>query len=92
MKKTDAELIDDIRRSGNAIDEHWDAAFSIVGKVDPEGLARIESHASALAIFCKLLRQRLEAGQATQESGTWPNAMPIHVHLKQSDATLTGGE
>jgi hypothetical protein len=61
VKKTDAELVDDIRRSGNLIDEHWDRAFSIVGKVDLEGLIMIESHANALAIFCKLLRQRLEA-------------------------------
>jgi hypothetical protein len=77
MKKTDGELIDDIRRSGNAIDEHWDAAFSIVGKVDLEGLTRIESHANALAIFCKLLRQRLEAQDPS-----------IH-HLRK---TLTEGE
>ena len=93
MKKTDGELIDDIRRSGNLIDEHWDAAFSIVGKVDLEGLRKIESYANALAIFCKILRQRLEAGQATPTGGgTWPNAMPIQVTLKQSDATLTEGE
>jgi hypothetical protein len=67
MKKTDAELIDDIRRSGNAIDEHWDAAFPLIGMVDLDGLRKIESYANALAIYCKLLRQRLEAGQATQE-------------------------
>ena len=60
MNKTDEELIDDIRRSGNLIDEHWDRAFSIVGKVDLEGLIMIESHANALLIYCKLLRQRLE--------------------------------
>ena len=66
-KKTDAELIDDIRRSGNLIDEHWDQAFSIVGNVDLEGLIMIESHANALRIFCKLLRQRLEAQQLTTE-------------------------
>ena len=65
MKKTDAELIDDIRRSGNAIDAYWDAAFSIVGKVDLDGLTKIESNANALAIYSKLLRQRLEAGQTT---------------------------
>ena len=60
MKKTDAELIDDIRRAGQAIDENWDAAFYLGGKIDLGGLQKIESHANALAIFCKLLRQRLE--------------------------------
>ena len=69
MKKSNAELIDDIRRSGNAIDEHWDAAFSIVGKVDLDGLRAIESYGNALAIYCKLLRQRLEAGQPTLTGG-----------------------
>ena len=69
MKKTDAELIDDIRRSGHAIDENWDWAFSIVGKVDLDGLRKIESYANALAIYCKLLRQRLEAGQTTLTEG-----------------------
>jgi hypothetical protein len=61
MKKADAELIADIRRSGQAIDENWDAAFYLGGKIDLEGLAKIESHANALHIYCKLLRQRLEA-------------------------------
>ena len=59
--KTDAELIDDIRRCGNFIDAHRDRAFSITGKVDLEGLIMIEGHANALAIYCKLLRQRIEA-------------------------------
>jgi hypothetical protein len=68
-KKSNAELIDDIRRSGNAIDDHWDRAFSIVGKVDLEGLIMIESHANALHIFCKLLRQRLQAQQPTLTEG-----------------------
>jgi hypothetical protein len=77
MKKTDAELIDDIRRSGNLIDEHWDRAFSIVGKIDLEGLIMIESHANALAIYCKLLRQRLEEQD------------PAIQHLRK---TLTEGE
>jgi hypothetical protein len=65
--KTDAELIDDIRRSGNAIDDHWDAAFPLSGKAYLGGLQQIESHANALHIFCKLLRQRLEARQPTTE-------------------------
>ena len=67
--KSNAELIADIRRSGNAIDAYWDAAFSLSGKVDLDGLRAIESYANALAIYCKLLRQRLEAGQTTLTEG-----------------------
>ena len=66
-KKTDAELFNDIRRSGNAIDDHWDGAFPLSGNVDLDGLQKVESHANALAIYCKLLRQRLEAQQLTTE-------------------------
>ena len=69
MKKTDEELIDDIRRSGQAIDENWDWAFCLSGTVNLGGLEKVESHANALAINCKLLRQRLEAGQATLTEG-----------------------
>jgi hypothetical protein len=61
VKKTVAELVDDIRRSGQAIDENWDWAFCLSGRVNLDGLQKVESHANALAIFCKLLRQRLEA-------------------------------
>jgi hypothetical protein len=67
--KTNAELVDDIRRSGQAIDENWDWAFCLSGKVDLDGLQKVESHANALAIYCKLLRQRLEAGQPTLTEG-----------------------
>jgi hypothetical protein len=77
MKKSNAELIDDIRRSGQAIDENWDAAFYLGGKIDLDGLRKIESHANALAINCKLLRQRLEAQD------------PSIQHLRK---TLTEGE
>jgi hypothetical protein len=69
MKRTDAELFNDIRRCGNAIDDHWDVAFPLGREVDLDGLQKIESHANALAIFCKLLRQRIEAGQATLTEG-----------------------
>ena len=69
MKKTDAELFHDIRRCGNAIDDNWDGAFPLGREVDLDGLQKIESHANALAIYCKLLRQRLEAGQATLTEG-----------------------
>jgi hypothetical protein len=69
MKKTDAELIDDIRRSGQAIDENWDWAFCLSGTVNLGGLEKVESHANALHIYCKLLRQRLEAQQPTLTEG-----------------------
>ena len=69
MKKTDAELIDDIRRSGQAIDSYWREAFPICGNPNLSELQQIESHANALAIYTKLLRQRLEAGQATLQEG-----------------------
>ena len=59
-KKTNADLIHDIRRSGDAIDTCWYEAFPLGQEVDLDGLQRIESHANALHIFCKLLRQRLE--------------------------------
>jgi hypothetical protein len=77
MKKTDAELIDDIRRSGQAIDENWDWAFCLSGTVNLGGLEKVESHANALAIYCKLLRQRLEAQDSSIQ------------HLRK---TLTEGE
>jgi hypothetical protein len=67
--KTDAELIDDIRGAGYMIDHDWNRAISLSGTVDLEGLTKIESHANALAIYCKLLRQRLEAQQTTLTEG-----------------------
>jgi hypothetical protein len=69
MKKTDGELLADIRRSSNAIDDHWDGAFPICGNPNLSKLQQIESHANALAIYCKLLRQRLEAVKATLTEG-----------------------
>jgi hypothetical protein len=77
MKKTNEELIADIRRSSNAIDDHWDEAFPICGNPNLSELQQIESHANALAIYCKLLRQRLEAQD------------PAIQHLR---ATLEEGE
>ena len=76
-KKTDAELFNDIRRSANSIDDHWDGAFPLGGNVDLEGLQQIESHANALRIYCKLLRERIESQD------------PAIQHLR---ATLTEGE
>jgi hypothetical protein len=90
--KTDDELLDDIRQAALAIRDASDE-IPLVGSMTIAEIQRLESHANALAIYCKLLRQRLEAGQATlTEGGTWPNAMPIHVHLKPSDATRREGE
>ena len=77
MKKTDAELIDDIRRAGQVIDTCWYEAFPLGQEVYLDGLRKIESHANALAINCKLLRQRLEAQD------------PAIQHLR---ATLAEGE
>jgi len=77
VKKTNEELIDDIRRSGQAIDENWDWAFCLSGTVNLGGLEKVESHANALHIYCKLLRQRLEAQDTAIQ------------HLR---ATLTEGE
>ena len=61
VKKTDEELIADIRQAGDAIDAHWPQAIPLAGTIDLESLRYLESHANALHIFCKLLRQRLEA-------------------------------
>jgi hypothetical protein len=77
MKKTNEELIADIRRAGQVIDTCWYEAFPLGREVDLDGLQKIESHANALAIYCKLLRQRLEAQD------------PAIQHLR---ATLTEGE
>jgi hypothetical protein len=69
MKKTNDELLDNIRRSGDVIDTCWYEAFPLGREVDLDGLRKIESHANALATYCKLLRQRLEAGQPTLTEG-----------------------
>jgi hypothetical protein len=61
VKKTDDDLLEDIRRAGDVIDTCWYEAFPLGREVDLDGLQKIESHANALAIYCKLLRQRLEA-------------------------------
>jgi hypothetical protein len=76
-KKTNEELICNIRKAGYMIDHNWTRAISLSGEVGLPGLAMIESHANALAIYCKLLRQRLEAQD------------PAIQHLR---ATLAEGE
>ena len=66
MKKTDDELLDDIRQAALAIRDASDE-IPLVGSMTIAEISQLESHANALAIYCKLLRQRLEAGQATTE-------------------------
>ena len=67
--KTIDELRSNIRMTGHAIDAHWPKAMPLAGPVDLESLRFLESNANALAIYCKLLRQRLEAQQPTQTEG-----------------------
>ena len=74
--KTDDELIDDIRRAAREIRD-VEHEMPIVGSVAFWQIEQLESHANALHIFCKLLRQRLEAQD------------PSIQHLR---ATLTEGE
>jgi len=69
QRKTDDELRGDIRMTGNAIDAHWPKAMPLAGPVDLESLRFLESNANALHIYCKLLRQRLEAQQPTLTEG-----------------------
>jgi hypothetical protein len=59
--KTIDELRSDIRMTGNGIDAHWLKAMPLAGPIDLESLRYLESNANALHIYCKLLRQRLEA-------------------------------
>ena len=68
MKKTDAELLDDIRRSAREVRD-MEYAIPLVGSMPLRQIQELESYANALAIFCKLLRQRLEAQQATLAEG-----------------------
>jgi hypothetical protein len=74
--KTDEELRQDIKAAYLQIHNHvqdlWTESPS-----DGTSLRMLESHANALHIFCKLLRQRLEAQD------------PAIQHLR---ATLTEGE
>jgi hypothetical protein len=76
VKKTDDELLDDIRQAALAIRDASDE-IPLVGSMAIEEISQLESHANALAIYCKLLRQRLEAKDQSIQ------------HLRQ---TLTEGE
>jgi hypothetical protein len=68
MKKTDDELLDDIRQSALAIRDASDE-IPLVGSMTIAEIHTLESYANALAIYCKLLRQRLEAGQEAPKEG-----------------------
>jgi hypothetical protein len=76
VKKTDDELLDDIRQAALAIRDASDE-IPLVGSMTIAEISQLESHANALAIYAKLLRQRLEEQD------------PAIQHLR---ATLTEGE
>ena len=76
MKKTDDELLDDIRQAALAIRDASDE-IPLVGSMTIAEIQRLESYGNALAIYAKLLRQRLEAQD------------PSIQHLRK---TLTEGE
>jgi hypothetical protein len=68
VKKADGELLDDIRQAALAIRDASDE-IPLVGLMTVAEIQRLESYGNALRIFCKLLRQRLEAGQTTLTEG-----------------------
>jgi hypothetical protein len=59
--KTDAELIGDIRQAALAIRDASDE-IPLLGSMTIAEIQLLESLGSALAIFCKLLRHRLDVG------------------------------
>jgi hypothetical protein len=75
MNKTDGELLDGIRQAALAI---RDASDEIpLGSMTIAEIQRLESYGSALAIYCKLLRQRLDVG---------PSAAVEHLRASFDDA------
>ena len=74
--KTDDELLDDIRQAALAIRDASDE-IPLIGLMTLAEIQRLETYGNALAIYCKLLRQRLEAQD------------PAIQHLR---ATLQEGE
>jgi hypothetical protein len=60
MKKTDEELRQDIKAAYLQIHNHVQDLWT-QSPTDGDSLRMLESHANALHIFCKFLRQRLEA-------------------------------
>jgi hypothetical protein len=77
MEMTNVELLDLIRESGHAIDTEWVGALPIGRDADLDKLRRIEAHATALAVYCKLLGDRLDAG---------PSAAVEHLRASLDDA------
>ncbi len=75
-KKTNEELRQDIKAAYLEIHNHVQDLWT-QSPTDGASLRMLESHANALRIFCKLLRERLEAQD------------PAIQHLR---ATLTEGE
>ena len=68
LVKTDDELLDDIRQTALAIRDASDE-IPLIGSMTIAEIQRLESYGNALAIYCKLLRQRLEAQQPTLTEG-----------------------
>ncbi len=66
--KTNEELLADIRRSAREVRD-VEYAIPIVGSMPLWQIQELESYSNALHIYCKLLRQRLEAGQPTLTEG-----------------------
>ena len=60
--KTNEELLADIRRSAREVRD-VEYAIPIVGSMPLWQIQELESYSNALHIYCKLLRQRLEAQQ-----------------------------
>jgi len=76
VKKTDGELLDDIRQAALAIRDASDE-IPLIGSMTIAEIQRLESYGNALAILSRHLRQRLEAQD------------PAIQHLR---ATLAEGE
>jgi len=74
--KTDDELLDDIRRAAREIRD-VEYEMPIVGSLALWQIQELESYSNALAICCKLLRQRLDAG---------PSAAVEHLRASLDDA------
>jgi len=64
--KTDDELLADIRRSAREVRD-VEYAIPIVGSMPLWQIQELESYSNALHIYCRLLRQRLEAQQPATE-------------------------
>lgn len=60
MKKTDEELLADIRQSALAIRDASDE-IPLVGSMTIAEMQRLESYGNALVIYCRVLRKRIEA-------------------------------